>query len=67
MMRAGEWARAIRFASKFPRLGEHKEAIMRAASALLSPELYRQMGRDPAQLVAAGVDALKSRYPKHLD
>lgn len=65
-MRAGHWPQAIKFAARFPRLGEHRAAILTASAALLSPGLYRGMGRDPAALVEAGVAALRERYAKHL-
>ena len=62
LMTAGEWHKAIRFAARFPRLGDERQAIQTAASALLSPGLYRQMGKDPDAMVAEGVAALKGRY-----
>lgn len=61
-MNAGEWEKAVRFAARFPRLGEHKAVITRAASALLSPALYRGMGKDPDALLEEAVAALKMRY-----
>ena len=66
-MDAGEWEKAVRFAARFPRLGEHKAAITRAASALLSPALYRDMGKDPEVLLEEAVSALKMRYPSFSD
>lgn len=62
LMNAGEWEKAVRFAARFPRLGEHKTVITRAASALLSPSLYRGMGKDPDALLEEAVAALKERY-----
>lgn len=62
MMERGEWEGALRMAAKFPDLGEHKRAITLAWDSFQSPSLYRQMGRDPAALWAAGVAALKARY-----
>ena len=64
MMRNGEWDKAIKFAAKFPRLDKHRGAILTASSALLSPTLYEQMGRDPEALVAAGIAALKDRFQR---
>jgi hypothetical protein len=66
LMQAGQWEQAIKFAAKFPKLGKHKEAITRASSAILSPEMYRSMDKDPECLVAYGIEALKERYPKHI-
>ena len=66
LMRAGEWAKALAFAARFSRLGEHDLAIRRAHEAVVRPDFQRQLGRDPAVLVAAGVEALKARYAKAL-
>lgn len=62
MMDAGDWNAAIRFAAKFPRLGAEKDVIMRAKDALLNPDFYRQLKRDPDQLVEAGRLALAAKY-----
>lgn len=59
---AGNTTEAIRLAAKFPRLGEHKEAITRAWAAIQSPEFYREMGQAPERLIEAGVEALRVRY-----
>ncbi len=64
MMSAGDWHKAIRFAARFPQLGKHREPILTAASALLAPELYRQMGRDPDLLVRSGLVAIRDRFPR---
>ena len=66
LMKAGEWEKAIKFAAKFPRLDKHRETILTASSALLSPSMYRSMGKDVDALVAAGVAALRERYPAHI-
>jgi len=58
----GDWATALRIAAKFPQLGEHAAAIKRAHEAGHSPAFYRQLGRDPDALVAAGIAALRDRY-----
>lgn len=62
LIAAGDLDAAIRFAAKFPRLGEHKRAIMTAASAMLNPGFYAQMGKDPEQIIAAGRAAILERY-----
>lgn len=59
---SGNWAEALRIAARFPRLGEHGPIIIRAHEALHSAAFYRQLGRDPEALVAAGIEALKQRY-----
>jgi hypothetical protein len=61
-MFAGEWRRALKMAAAFPRLETHKEAIERGWAASQNPDFYRSIGRDPAELIAAGVAALKKRY-----
>jgi hypothetical protein len=66
LMQAGEWEKAIKFAAGFPRLDKHRNVILTASAALMSPGLYRGMGRDPGALVDAGVQALKERYPNHV-
>lgn len=58
----GDWIEALRIASKFPRLGEHKAAITRAWAAAARPEFYRQIGRNPEAEIEAGIIALKERY-----
>jgi hypothetical protein len=54
--------KALALATKFPRLGDDGEAIMRAHAAIINPALYRQLNRDPAALCAAGIEALRRRY-----
>jgi hypothetical protein len=61
-MAAGDWPAALSLASKFPHLGKHKEAITRAYNALTNPGFYRQIGKNPEALVAAGIKALAERY-----
>ncbi len=58
----GDWHGALRIASKFYELGEHKEAITRAWSAIQNPQFYRDIGKEPDTLIAEGVTALKARY-----
>lgn len=60
--RSGDHREALRIAARFPRLGEHKEAITRAWAAIQSPAFYAEIGQDPGQLIEAGIDALKARY-----
>lgn len=62
LMAADDWEKALKMAARFPRLGAERGAILSASSALLSPGLYRGMGRDPEELVAAGKAALIARY-----
>jgi hypothetical protein len=53
---------ALRIAAAFPHLGRYKEAITRGWSACQQPDFYRQLGKDPEQLIAVGVAAVRARY-----
>lgn len=59
---AGDYHAALRIAAKFPRLDDAKEVITRAWNCIQSPDIYREMGWDVDATVAAGVEALKTRY-----
>lgn len=59
---AGDWHKALAIAAKFPELGMHATAIHRAHQAGWNPAWSRQLGRDPAADIAAGIAALKIRY-----
>lgn len=59
---AGDMRAAILMAAKFPNLGQHKRAILSAREAYLRPDFQRQLGRDPAALIDAGVRAIRERY-----
>ena len=61
-MQAGDWQRALRIAARFPRLGEHRAAILRGHEAYTNPRLYRQLGYDIENLKADGRRALIERY-----
>lgn len=61
-MAAGDHRAALRLAASWPRLGEHRVTIQRAAAAMLSPQAYQEMGFDAAALIAAGIAAIRERY-----
>jgi hypothetical protein len=61
-MDAGEWERAFSIASKFGRLGDGKAPIMRAQSALLNGDFYRQIGMCPEGIIEAGKSAMRARF-----
>lgn len=63
-MRADDWDTALKAAAKFQRLGEHEEAIRRAANAVSNPGFYEQLGHDVCALRAVGIEALKARFYK---
>lgn len=66
MMKSEDWNSAIRFAAKFPDLGEEKAHITRAKDALLNPRFYEQLGRNVPELIQEGRAALMRRYGKCL-
>lgn len=61
---AGDWNEALRIAARFPRLGEHKVAILRAHEVANGhgARTYAQLGHDPDVLIADGIEALTDRY-----
>jgi hypothetical protein len=59
---AADWPLALRIAAKFPRLGEHKAAIVRAHEAYENARFYRQIGKNPDALIESGIKALRERY-----
>jgi hypothetical protein len=63
-MLESDWDTALKVAARFQRLGEHREAIKRAADAARNPSFYRQIGQDVEKLRADGILALKERYAK---
>ena len=59
---AGDWRTAILLAAKFGELGKQRNAILSAREAYLRPEFQRQLQRNPENLIASGITALKERY-----
>lgn len=59
---AGEYRRALKLAAGWPRLGEHKDAIQAGWAAASNRDFYRQLGKDPDAMVAAGLAAVAARY-----
>lgn len=58
-----KWREALLLASSFPRLPvKARAAILSAREAYLRPDFQRQLGRDPAVLIGAGVSALVEAY-----
>lgn len=57
-----DWRGAMAIAARFPDLGAHKVQIMRAWEAYTRPDFQRQLGRDQAQLIESGIQALRERY-----
>ncbi len=63
-MRDESWDDALKLAARFQRLGEHAEAIQRAAKAINSPHIYEELGYDHTRIKEEGIAALKNRYNK---
>jgi hypothetical protein len=61
-MAAQDWPLALRLAARLPRLDIHSAAIKRAHECAGNAAFYRQLGRDPEALIAAGIEALKDRF-----
>ena len=59
---AGDFKKAIAIAAKFPRLGEHRNAILDAHMAFTNPRFLRQVGRDVDACIEAGKSALIAAY-----
>ncbi len=62
LLKEGDFTKALSLAAKFPKLGEHKEQIRLGHEANQHPSFYKQIGKNPDQLVADGIAALKERY-----
>lgn len=62
LMRAGRWDAALALAARWPRLGDHAQAIRLGHEAAAHPGFYRQLGKDPEQMREAGITALRERY-----
>jgi hypothetical protein len=59
---AGDKMGALRIAAAFPRLGDEKRAITQAWAALQNPGFYRQIGKDPEDLISDGMQAMALKY-----
>jgi hypothetical protein len=59
---AGNWQGAVLIAAKFADLGGEKAPILKAREAYLRPGFQRQLGKNPDELITAGIEALRRRY-----
>ena len=59
---AGDNLKAISMASKFFDRGEDTHLFKQAQSAAQNPGFYRQIGKDPAAIIAAAVVRLTQRF-----
>lgn len=62
LMAADDWRRAVSLASKFPRLGDHRGAILDAQMAFTNPRFAQQIGKNPEAMIEAGRAALIAAY-----
>lgn len=63
LMAEDRWQEAIRIAARFPRLDQHRDAILGAHGAYTNPRFFAQLGRDLDAMKAAGRSALLERFP----
>ena len=61
-MAAGRWQEAIRIAARFPRLDQHRAAILDAHGAYTNPRFFSQIGKNVEFLKEAGRVALIDRF-----
>lgn len=61
-MRNGQWQEAIRLAASFPRLDQHRDAILSAHMAYTNPRFVVQLKKDIETLKLAGQQALLDRF-----
>lgn len=61
-MADGDFRSALKLAAGWARLGEHRDAIQRGGEAAARPEFYRQIGKNPDELVQLGIQAIRDRY-----
>ena len=59
---SGDWENVFRIASKFPRLGDERGAILDAWTAYQNPRFLKQIGKDPESAIQAGKIAIMERY-----
>jgi hypothetical protein len=62
LIETNQYDKAIKMAAKFPRLGEERNAILSASSALLSPNMYISMGKNPEKVIQDGITAIINKY-----
>lgn len=62
LMATGDFRAALKLAASFSQLGSQKIQIRRGWQAIQSPDFYREIGKNPDELVAAGVAAIRERY-----
>jgi len=58
----GNERKAVMLASRFFDRSEATEAAKEAASAILSPAFYKQIGKDPVALETRAVELLRAKF-----
>ena len=53
---------ALKVVSKFPRLGEEKDAIMLAIGCINNPSFYKQLGYTLDDEINKGIKAMEAKY-----
>lgn len=59
---AGNFKKAVAIAARFPELGKERNAILDAHTAFTNPRWIVGLGKDVDACIAAGVEALRTRY-----
>ena len=59
---AGDQIGALRIAARFFDRSSDTKTFKRGIGAYNNPDFYRQLGKDPEQLVGAALDTLKRRF-----
>lgn len=59
---SGDKIAALRIASRFGDRSDQTITFKRAWDAHANPAFYRQIGKDPAELTRAGLDALARKF-----
>lgn len=59
---SGDKISALRIAARFPRLGAHKATITRGWEAHVRPDFFRQLGKNPSDLIESAFAALVIMY-----
>jgi hypothetical protein len=61
-LKDGDWVAALRLASRFHDRSSDTATFKRGFVAYRHPGFYRQLGKDPDQLVTAAVALLRGRF-----
>ena len=62
MLARGDWLSALRLASRLHDRSDDTMAFKRGFDAYRHPDFYRQLGKDPDQLIHSAVERLRARF-----